>query len=80
MDIFSAPSTELHILKSPRPFLQWRLELLDHFLTTLGKLKYLIVDMDYFTKWFEAEELANIIIANVLKIFIWNILDRFGVS
>ena len=41
--------------------------------------KYLLVGTDYFTKWVEAEPLANIRDADV-KRFIWkNIVTRFGV-
>ena len=41
--------------------------------------RYLIVATDYFTKWIEAEPLANIRDQDV-KRFIWrNILTRFGV-
>ena len=41
--------------------------------------KYLLVGTDYFTKWVEAEPLANIRDVDA-KIFIWkNIVTRFGV-
>ena len=45
----------------------------------VGNKKYLIVCTDYFTKWVEAEPLANIRDVDV-KRFIWkNIVTRFGV-
>ena len=44
-----------------------------------GNKRYLLVDTDYFTKWVEAEPLANIRDADAKK-FIWkNIVTRFGV-
>ena len=45
----------------------------------MGNKKYLLVGIDYFTKWVEAEPLANI--RNVdAKRFVWkNIVTRFGV-
>ena len=45
----------------------------------MGNKKYLLVGTDYFTKWVEAEPLANI--RNVdAKRFVWkNIVTRFGV-
>ncbi|MCH80654.1 gypsy retrotransposon integrase-like protein [Trifolium medium] len=43
------------------------------------QLKYLIVDVDYCTKWVEAEALAKITAANVIKFFKRNILAGFGV-
>ena len=45
----------------------------------MGNKKYLLVCTDYFTKWVEAEPLANIRDVGVKK-FIWkNIVTRFGV-
>ena len=45
----------------------------------VGNKKYLLVCTDYFTKWVEAEPLANIRDVDV-KRFIWkNIVTRFGV-
>ena len=41
--------------------------------------KYLIVVMDYFTKWIEAEALARITTQNVLCFYKRNILSRFGI-
>ena len=45
----------------------------------MGNKKYLLVGTDYFTKWVEAESLANIKVVDV-KRFVWkNIVTRFGV-
>ena len=45
----------------------------------VGNKKYLLVGTDYFTKWVEAEPLANIRDVDV-KRFVWkNIVTRFGV-
>ena len=42
-------------------------------------MKFLMVGIDYFTKWVEVEQLANITQQNV-KNFAWkNIVCRFGV-
>jgi transposase InsO family protein len=43
------------------------------------QLKYLVVAIDYSTKWIEAEPLAKITAKNVLHFFKRNILARFGV-
>ena len=44
-----------------------------------GKKRYLLVDADYFTKWVEAEPLANIRDVDA-KRFVWkNIVTRFGI-
>ena len=45
----------------------------------MGNKKYLLVGTDYFTKWVEAEPLANIKDVDA-KRFVWkNIVTRFGV-
>ena len=45
----------------------------------VGNKKYLLVYTNYFTKWVEAEPLANIRNVDV-KRFIWkNIITQFGV-
>ena len=66
------------------PFAQWGLDILG--LDILGpfpigtrQMKFLVVGIDYFTKWVEAEPLVNITQQNV-KNFVWkNIVCRFGV-
>ncbi|GKE89613.1 reverse transcriptase domain-containing protein, partial [Tanacetum coccineum] len=43
-----------------------------------GKVKFLIVAIDYFTKWIEAKPVATIM-GNQVKKFVWdNIVCRFG--
>ena len=45
----------------------------------MGNKKYLLVGINYFTKWVEAEPLANIRDVDA-KRFVWkNIITRFGV-
>ena len=69
----------LNPLSSPCPFAQWGLDIVGPFPKAIGNKKYLLVCTDYFTKWVEAEPLANIRDVDV-KRFIWkNIVTRFGV-
>ena len=42
------------------PFVQWGLDIMGPFPMALRQLKFLVVDIDYFTKWVEAEPLATI--------------------
>ena len=45
----------------------------------IQQLKFLVVDIDYFTKWVEAEALATIMEKNV-RSFIWkNDICRYGI-
>ena len=49
------------------------------FPTGVRQLKFLVVGIDYFTKWVEAEALATITERNIQS-FVWrNITCRFGI-
>ena len=73
------PGGVLNPLSSPWPFAQWGLDIVGPFPKAVGNKKYLLVCIDYFTEWVEAEPLANIRDVDV-KRFIWkNIVTRFGV-
>ncbi|XP_075659815.1 uncharacterized protein LOC142629669 [Castanea sativa] len=69
----------LNPLSSPWPFAKWDLDIVGPFPRAIGNKRWLIVGTDYFTKWVEAEPLANIRDVDAKK-FIWkNIITRFGV-
>ncbi|XP_065619912.1 uncharacterized protein LOC136063443 [Quercus suber] len=57
----------LNPLSSPWPFAQWGLDIVGPFPKAAGNRKYLLVGTDYFTKWVEAEPLANIRDVDVQK-------------
>ena len=64
------PSAEQKSITSPWPFDQWGIDLLGPFPTAPGQLKFVVVAVDYFTKWIEAEPLATITSNNIQK-FVW---------
>jgi len=73
------PVGHLNPINSPWPFTQWGLDILGPFPWATGNRKFVLVAVDYFTKWAEAEALANIRDVDVKK-FVWkNIVMRFGV-
>ena len=73
------PGGILNPLSSPLPFAQWGLDIVGSFPKAVGNKKYLLVGTYYFTKWVEAEPLANIRDVDA-KRFIWkNIVTQFGV-
>ena len=73
------PAGHLNPISSPWPFAQWRLDIIGPFPRATGGRKFVLVAVDYFTKWAEAEALANIRDVEVKK-FVWkNIITRFGV-
>ena len=66
-------------LCSPWPFAHWGLDIVGPFPRAIGNRRWLLVGIDYFTKWVEAEPLANIRDVDANR-FIWrNIVTRFGV-
>ncbi|XP_016199102.1 uncharacterized protein LOC107640063 [Arachis ipaensis] len=74
-----APPKELNPMMAPRPFAQWGIDLLEPFPPGPKQVKYLIVVIDYYTKWVEAESLARISSANCQK-FMWRqVVTRFGI-
>ena len=60
------------------PFAQWGLDILGPLPPASGQRKYIIVGVDYFTRWVEAEPLATITESQVER-FVWrNLITRFG--
>ena len=51
-------------MTAPWPFAQWGLDIIGPFPTTVRQLKFLVVSIDYFTKWVEAKALATIMEKN----------------
>ncbi|GJV62620.1 reverse transcriptase domain-containing protein [Tanacetum coccineum] len=71
------PQQKLTPITSPWPFYKWGIDIAGPFPEGPGKVKFLIVAMDYFTKWIEAKPVATII-GNQVKKFVWdNIVCRF---
>jgi len=56
---------QLHSILSPWPFAKWGMDILGPFTPGKGQVKFLIVVIDYFTKWIEAKSLATIIAQQV---------------
>ncbi|RDX96318.1 Gypsy retrotransposon integrase-like protein 1, partial [Mucuna pruriens] len=54
------PSEHLHSITSPWPFYRWGVDILGPFPMAPGQLKFLIVAVDYFTKWIETEPIVAI--------------------
>jgi len=61
---------EIHQTCTPWPFSQWEVYILGSFPLAKGQVKFLIVTVDYFTKWIEAEPIATIT-AQKVQSFLW---------
>ena len=64
-NLIRQPTEELTLMTAPWPFAQWGLDIVGLFPTAIGQLKFLVVSIDYFTKWVEVEALATIMEKNV---------------
>ena len=76
-DLIHVPPSELHALTSPWPFSVWGIDI-------IGKIspksssghEYILVAIDYFTKWVEATSYAGLTAARVAKFIISHIIYR----
>jgi ribonuclease HI len=73
------PSSLTQLIQPTWPLQRWGLDLLGPLPPVQGNLKYVVVAVEYFSKWIEAKPLAIITSATVQKFFWQNIVCRFGV-
>nr|CAN74716.1 hypothetical protein VITISV_033046 [Vitis vinifera] len=79
-DLIHAPPSELHVLTSPWPFSVWGIDI-------IGKVspksssghEFILVAIDYFTKWVEAASYARLTSARVASFIRSHIICRYGV-
>ncbi|XP_020207606.1 uncharacterized protein LOC109792598 [Cajanus cajan] len=77
-NLIHSSTEQLHNINSPWPFALWGMDILGPFPIAKGQCKFLLVAIDYFTKWIKVEPLATITTRNVQK-FIWkNIITHFA--
>ncbi|RDX88957.1 Gypsy retrotransposon integrase-like protein 1, partial [Mucuna pruriens] len=77
-NVHQASPEQLHVVASPWPFHKWGIDILRPFPMAPSQVKFLMVAVDYFTKWIEVEPMATIT-AERVKRFIWKkIVCRFG--
>ena len=73
------PAERMTTITSPWPFAQWGIDIVGPPPLGKGQVNFLLVAIDYFTKWVEAEALATITEARIQN-FVWkNIICRFGI-
>ena len=70
-----SPTELLYTLTAPYPFMRWGMGIIGQMQSSRQK-KFILVLMDYFTKWVEAEAYANITDKEVQKFFWKNIICR----
>ena len=78
-NLIKQPIKELTLMTALWLFTQWRLDIMGLFLTVVRQLKFLVVGIDYFTKWVKAEALATITEKNVRSFVWWNIICKYSI-
>jgi hypothetical protein len=58
---------------------QMGIDIMGPLTTAQGNYKYVVVTVEYFTKWIEVKPLVNIVIAGLKRFFWHNIICHFGV-
>ncbi|GJU62399.1 reverse transcriptase domain-containing protein [Tanacetum coccineum] len=58
--VLRSPQQKLNPITSPWPFYKWGIDIAGPFSEGPGKVKFLIVAIDYFTKWIKAKPVATI--------------------
>ena len=59
------PTERMATITSPWPFAQWGIDIIGPLPLCKGQVKFLLVSIDYFTKWVEVEALATITEAKI---------------
>lgn len=73
-------ASELHSIVKPWPFRDWALDLVGEIRTTSSKgQRYILVCIDYFTKWIEAIPLVNVDQETMIEFIQRHIIYRFGI-
>ncbi|GKU91005.1 hypothetical protein SLEP1_g4936 [Rubroshorea leprosula] len=78
-DDIHMPGEMLSSLSSPWPFAQWGIDLLGLFVKGKGGCTFLVVAVDYFTKWIETKPLSTTTERKIEEFLFNSILCRFGI-
>ena len=79
-DLIHVPPSKLHALTSPWPFSVWGVDVIGKVsLKSSSGHEYVLVAIDYFTKWVEAASYASLIAAKVAKFIRWHIIYRYRI-
>jgi ribonuclease HI/transposase InsO family protein len=61
------------------PLQRWGMDIVGPLPTAQGNFKFVVVAVEFFTKWIEVRPLTTITSATIRKFFWWQIICRFGV-
>ena len=78
-NVQTRPSEPMTPITTPWPFTQWGIDIMGPLPIGKKQYKFLIVEIDYFTKWVEAKPTVTITEAKVTS-FVWkNIVCKFEI-
>ncbi|RVW80840.1 Transposon Ty3-I Gag-Pol polyprotein [Vitis vinifera] len=78
-DLIHAPPSELHALTSPWPFSIWGIDIIGKIsLKSSSGHEFILVAIDYFTKWVEAASYARLTSVKVANFIRSHIICRYG--
>ena len=79
-DLIDVPPSELHALTSPWPFLVWGIDIIGKIsLKSSSGHEFILVAIDYFTKWVKIDSYARLTSFGVASFIISHIIYRYGV-
>ena len=73
------PKADMISVTSAWPFMKWGMDIVGPLSEGPGRVKFLIVAIDYFTKWMEAKPVATITGKQIVNFAFDNIVCRFGI-
>ena len=80
-NLIHVPPSELHAFTSPWPFSVWGVDVIRKVSPTSSNgHEYILVAIDYFTKWVEAASYASLTAAKVAKFIRSHIICRYGIQ
>ena len=77
--VLRSPAQDLVSISSPWPFAQWGIDIVGPLPTAHAQKKLLLITIDYFSKWIEAEAFVSIKDKDVTQLIWKNIVCRFGI-
>ncbi|WCJ35536.1 Pro-Pol polyprotein [Euphorbia peplus] len=77
--VLKSPASGLEGIKVAWPFATWGIDIVGQFPMSTNQKQYVIVAVDHFTKWVEAEAVSSITAQQIVKFVKNSIVYRFGV-
>ena len=80
VNVQQIPGEKMTTISLPWPFAQWGIDIMGPLPQGKKQVRFLLVFIDYFMKWVEAEALTTITEAKVQSFVRKNIVCRFGIA